>query len=74
MEPEQWCEPPPVGVGEDALPLVPGEDVLEHERVHEHQGGLQDAQAEHDEFLLVPVVAGDVPAVAVSDHGVDAVP
>jgi len=39
-----------------------------------HQGGLEDVEGEHPELLLIAAVAGEFAALAVEDHGVDAVP
>jgi hypothetical protein len=37
------------------------------------RGGLEDVPGEHPERLLVAAVAGEFAALAVEDHGVDAV-
>ncbi len=42
-------------------------------REHVDQGGLQDPQAQHEHFLLVAAVAGNLPALAVRNDGVGAV-
>lgn len=51
-----------------------GEDVLDHEGVDVDQGGLEDSQAQHGQFLLVAAVGGDVAAFAEEDDRVGAVP
>jgi hypothetical protein len=35
---------------------------------------LEDVEGEHPELLLIAAVAGEFAALAVEDHGVDAVP
>jgi hypothetical protein len=69
-----WGESTEIFGGEDAGPFGFGEDVLDHERVDVDQSGLEDVQGEHPELLLVAAVAGEFAALAVEDHGVDAVP
>ncbi|BFU46671.1 hypothetical protein KRMM14A1004_49080 [Krasilnikovia sp. MM14-A1004] len=62
--PEQRRQATPVSVGQLRGPFLVGEDVLDHEGVDVHQGGLQYAQAQHGQFLLVSAVGGDVAALA----------
>ena len=52
--PEQRGQAAAVGRAEHGGPCLLGEDVLEHERVHVHQGRLEDPQAQcgHLDFLV----------------------
>jgi hypothetical protein len=72
--PEQGDQAAEILGGEDAGPFGFGEDVLDHERVDVDERCLQDVQGEHPELLLVAAVGGELAALAVEDHGVDAVP
>ena len=63
----------PVCWGEQVEPVGLVEDVLQHQRVHVHECGLQDAQARDEHLLLVAAVAGDGAVVAVGDDVVGAV-
>src|SRR6266568_6377748 len=72
--PEQRGQAPAVGLAELPGPGLGGEDVLEHEGVDVDEGGLQDAQAQRGHLDLFAAVGGDVPAAAVADHRVGAVP
>lgn len=73
MGPEQRGQAAPVGGREEVRPLRFAEDVLKHQGVHVDQGRLQNPQAQHEHLLLVAPVRGDLPALAVGDHGVGAV-
>src|SRR6266540_3369707 len=74
MGPEQWGQAAPVRVGQGGRPLLVSEHVLDYEGVDVDQGGLQDPQAQHRQFLLVAAVGGDVAALAEEDDAVGPVP
>ena len=71
--PKQGRQPAPVFGSEELGPLVFGEDILEHQRVHVHQGGLQNLQAHHGHLLFLSAVGRDLAAFAVVDDGVRAI-
>ena len=72
VRPEQGGDAPLVFAGELDRPA--GEHVLDEQGVQVGDGGLQHPQAQHDQLLLVPAVAGDVAALAEVHHCVAAIP
>jgi hypothetical protein len=74
MLPKQRGQAAAVGLAEQPGPGLIGQDILKHEGVDIDEGGLQYAQAQHGHLDLLAAVGGDLPAAAVADHRVGAVP
>jgi hypothetical protein len=74
VAPDQGGERFAVAVGEPLRPFGLGEDLLEDERVDEHERGLQEVHGEHRDLEVVAVVAGEFVVLAVVDEVDAAVP
>ena len=58
VRPDQGGERLLVAGGEPLGPFGLGEDLLDDERVDEHQRGLQEMHREHRDLLVFAVIAG----------------
>jgi hypothetical protein len=56
------------------VPLGPGQHLLDHQCIHVHQAHLKQVQREHQDLLVLQPIASELPALAVQDEVVGAVP